>query len=208
MIFLDIETEPLPLATLQRNMPKFSAPSNWKDEAKIAENIAKQERGWIAMAALSPMTGRVLAVGVGLEDAVFLIECQDESELLRRTWGAITDHGAYTEPVAGWNLLGFDLPFLVKRSWICGVPVPKTTLETYKGRSYFNPQFQDLMLKWGMGERYSKLDDVLTALGLENKRDLDGKLFYELYRNGQEAEALAYLERDVTALRDIHNRIQ
>lgn len=208
MIFLDIETEPLPLATLQRNMPKFSAPSNWKDEAKIAENVAKQESDWIAKAALSPMTGRVLAVGLIDDEKYWDFTDEVESNLLETTWAMLTHHGAYTEPVAGWNLLGFDLPFLVKRSWICGVPVPKTTLETYKGRSYFNPQFHDLMLKWGMGDRHSKLDDVLTALGLENKRDLDGRLFYELYRNGQEAEALAYLERDVTALRDIHTRIQ
>ena len=42
-IVFDIETGPMPEDILTRQMPRFSAPANWKDEDKIAAKIKEQE---------------------------------------------------------------------------------------------------------------------------------------------------------------------
>lgn len=211
MTYLDIETEPLPIGELRSLMPTFEAPKNYKDEAKIAEHVQQQERDWIEKAALSPNTGSVLAVGIYNDelDLYDALHGNDEETILRQAWDMITDHGAFTQDVLGWNLLGFDLPFMVRRSWTLGIRLPRSLVEIYRGRAYFNQRCIDLMKVWSIGqERYAKLDDALKSLGEDGKVDLGGKLFYEIYRSEDRDKALAYLERDVRALAIIDQRIR
>ena len=58
----DIETGPLPIEHLEDMMPEFTAPSNWKDEAKIEAKIKEQQTKWFEKAALDARTGQVLAI--------------------------------------------------------------------------------------------------------------------------------------------------
>ena len=205
-IILDIETEPKPLKELQAFMPEFTAPSNWKDEAKIAANIEEQKTKFVEKAALSPLTGLVNAIGIKVDGEHVLIEPHTMSEgaMLETMWKTITEADAYTRPVVGWNLLGFDLDFLIKRSWANRVRVPFSTLQWYKGRSYLNPQFIDLMRFFCISpdERYMKLDVACQLIGIEGKVDLDGELFYEAYKKNP-AKALSYLKQDLDSVDEL-----
>src|SRR5476651_2330269 len=71
-IVFDLETGPLAESELSALLPPFDPADvktgNLKDPAKIAEKIAEAEanhkRDFIERAALDPLTGRVLAIGV------------------------------------------------------------------------------------------------------------------------------------------------
>lgn len=208
--FIDIETRPLPLADLEKVMPEFTAPSNWKDPEKIAANVAEQKQAWIQKAALSPLTASVAAVGLDLDVDAGITILEDstasEADILQNTWDGISQSGSYPIPVSGWNIREFDIPFLIKRSWFNGVNVPWTTLEWFRGSSSLNGQFQDLMQWFGItyADKYTKLDTVAKLLGLSGKVDLGGKLWYEIEDTGIATE---YLIQDVKLLRQIHNRI-
>lgn len=186
MKIFDIETQPLPLEQLKKTMPTFEAPSNWKDPEKIAAKIAEQQKAYVDKAALSPTTGSVQAYGVWdtkREEYVFMdVYDNSESDLLEFLWDELTDNGAFTTPVVGWNSNGFDVPFLIKRSWANRVKIPSSLIQSYRGRSYLNEQFKDLMDHFCVGTRdRMKLNDALLMCGLDPKVNLDGKLPYEIF---------------------------
>jgi hypothetical protein len=169
-LVLDIETRPLPTEQLDAIAPEFRAPSNYKDEAKIAASIAEQRAEWRDRAALSALTGRVVLVGT------FDTADNDTVQWHLDEAGGITEqmtlqafwHDTWPEGViVGWNIKGFDLPFLVQRSRILGVDTPR---DLFQGR-YWNTRVRDLMDEWGCfayGARTS-LDSVARALGLPGK---------------------------------------
>src|SRR5688572_8585619 len=64
MITFDIETAPLPDEQIAPFVPEFSAPSNYKDPEKIKAYIEGEKVKWLEQAALSPLTGRVVAIGI------------------------------------------------------------------------------------------------------------------------------------------------
>ena len=76
-IVFDLETGPLAESELSALLPPFDPAEvktgNLKDPAKIAEKIAEAEanhrRDFIERAALDPLTGRVVAIGVMTFDA-------------------------------------------------------------------------------------------------------------------------------------------
>jgi hypothetical protein len=99
----------------------------------------------------------------------------------------------------GFNILGFDLPFLVRRSWALGIPVP---FWVFDGR-YFNRRFSDVMQHWQLGNRqdHISLDKLARFLGLRGKSH-EGKDFANLYANNQQ-QALDYLKNDLKLTADI-----
>ncbi len=205
MKYIDIETAPLPEENLRATMPEFTAPANWKDEAKIAAKIQEQEAAYIEKAALSPLTGRVQAIGIYCDEKDTYTAMDErqfsEAELCSEFWKHVAPKGAMTTNVYGWNHLGFDVPFIIKRSWRNGVEVPPTAFETYRGRTYINPQFVDLMRVWTLGtdERFAKLDAAVEFLCQTRKIDLGGKLPYELFAEDYDLFH-EYLRRDVDSL--------
>ena len=102
-IYFDIETGPLPRDEVEKFIPKFEAPSNYKDADKIAEFVSKKEEAWFKKAALSCTTGKVLAIGFcSNKDDVSILE-GDEITILTSFWNAITYHGAFLQKLVGFN---------------------------------------------------------------------------------------------------------
>lgn len=127
-VYFDIETGPLPRSDVEQFMPEFEKPKNYKDEAKIAEVLAKKEAEWFEKSALAATTGKVLAVGYCTNENDVVILEGDESTILVSFWNAITYHGAFLQKLIGFNSNEFDIPFMVRRSWKLGVKVPDTLL--------------------------------------------------------------------------------
>ena len=207
MIFLDIETAPLPAEEIEAFAPEFAAPSNYKDAEKIAANIAEQKLAWLERAALSPLTGRVLAIGLMEDggDEVTIHHGEDEAALLE---ALLEDAGDFTDgPLVGWNVKGFDLPFLSRRLWRHGMRPPKWwTARPGWGKE---PLVLDLMEEWKCGDfkaAHTKLDHAARFLGLAGKTGAHAKDFGKLYAEDLEA-ALEYLRRDVELVQQIHGRI-
>ena len=216
MAIFDLESGPLPEDQLRAMLPEFDESTVKLGNATKADTVARiideaRENHWpnfIAKAALDPVKSRVLAVGVVFEVDKYEIAYGDnECQLLEGTWDMFTD----TEKLVGHHIFGFDLPYLVKRSWITGVDVPDWVRE---GR-YWSKRFIDLMVEWNLGDRtggFISADNLARAFGLEGKSTtgVTGENFHEYFRGDevQRRMALDYLENDLRLEWEIAERMQ
>jgi hypothetical protein len=195
-------------------MPEFDVESvrlgNLKDSAKIAEKIAASKAShnaaWLERAALNPLAGQVLAIGI-LSDTKVVLHGMEESELIDRFW-LFYDHAHQNgDRLVGFNCCSFDLPFLVRRSWLLGVPVPQSVL---RDNRYWSPTFVDLLDVWRMGNRqeYISQDELARALGVDGKPDgITGADFARLF-NEDRPRAIEYLKNDLRMIEDIAKALQ
>lgn len=192
-IIVDIETSALPEPELKAMMPEFEPPGNLKDPAKMAAAIEEKKRKWIEDAALDALTGRVLAIGLLIDDAFILIsEPATEAIMLHEFWDSIRGAGSELHHIVGFNICLFDLPFLIRRSWKLGVEVP---LGIRRGR-YWGDQITDLRDVWQCGDRqaHGSLDTIAKHLGVGAKTG-SGKDFAALWSTDRE-KATEYLRND------------
>jgi uncharacterized protein YprB with RNaseH-like and TPR domain len=199
----DIETGPLPEHELSALLPPFDPAEvktgNLKDPAKIAEKLAEAEanhrRDFFDKAALDPISGRVIAIGMlDLETDLFsIIGHDDEAKTLREFWVAARGDMGRINPLIGFNIGNFDLPFLIRRSWKHRIAVP---FGIRRGR-YWGDQVIDLRDAWQLGDRQARgsLDSIAKHLGVGAKNG-DGKAFAELWQSDR-AKAEAYLRNDI-----------
>jgi len=171
-----------------------------------ADVAAAKEKHFAAFksgAALDATTGRVVAIGLCRADQMDspgIIDCdQDEEDGLGKWWGWVEDALLDRLPLVGFNVCHFDLPFLIRRSWLLGVPVP-TGLR--KGR-YWSDLVVDLMQVWGFhGRDLIGLDKLAKAFGLDGKVTeaggvaVNGAAFAEVWRSNRKTAEL-YLHQDV-----------
>jgi len=213
-IVTDIETGSLPGSELAKLMPPFDPAEvktgNLKDPDKVAAKIAEarlnHQRDFLDKAALDPLTGRVVAIGLLTFDATgerppdfnnggrfSLIAQDDEAQMLRQFWDLTCGEMGRINPLIGFNIFNFDLPFLIRRSWKHRVPVP---FGLRRGR-YWNDRFVDLRECWQLGDRQARgsLDSIARHLGVGAKNG-EGKAFAELWQTDRQ-QAEAYLRNDV-----------
>lgn len=177
-LFFDIETTANP-DTIQL-MPDPKAPANLKDPEKIAAAIEEKKRELVEMAALDPDYGRLLSIGfsTGDEVTVMLNEAvfpghdyaMPEEDMLERFWMVLQSCGG---ACVGYNILSFDLPYLMRRSMALGVKLPLVTMLA-KFRTEPVTDLMAILYNWG-GDRYKPLKTVAMLYGLENGADgIDG----------------------------------
>jgi len=174
-----------------------------KAEAKIAEARDKHRRQFFDRAALDPMTGQVLAIGYITPAGAQEIEIGDENMLLTHFWGAARQHSGQINRLVGFNICLFDLPFLIRRSWHHGIPIP---VGVRNGR-YWDKNIVDLRDTWQLGNRqaHGSLDAICKFLGLGEKLG-DGKDFARLLVEDRE-QAVAYLKHDLELTRLLAQRL-
>lgn len=133
---LDIETLKMDDEVILKNAPEWSeeeartrVPKNYKKEEAISGWLEEDRAGYRAnlleKAALNPETATVAVAGFyrsGKVDQISLKDDITEHVLLAMTMRWLSETKSF---VLGWNLKGFDLPFLIKRCWISGVRVPQ-----------------------------------------------------------------------------------
>lgn len=196
LAFFDIETCPAPQDELAAMRPSFEAAANVKDPVKIAAQIAEKESDWRDKAALSALTGRVLAIVTSngiLEGS--------EVEILLRFWEWVNNSasGAHYK-IAGFNIFSFDLPFLIRRSWKHRIQMPPIR----NGR-FWAPYFIDLRDSWSCGEYQASgsLDAISKHLGIGGKLG-NGRDFARLYNDqSTKPQAIAYLQDELKKLEAI-----
>jgi hypothetical protein len=200
----DIETGPLPAEQLAAIKPQFVANKTLKDPEKIAADLAAKEADWLERAALDATTGMVLAIGAtnGLSSTTVWYE-KSEAENIADFWAWLEPILQLNERVAGFCIHRFDLPFLVRRSWILKVPVPWNIKQ---GR-YFNTNLIDLAEVWKMNnyDQTISLDTLAKSLGVGTKNG-DGKDFAKLLAEDRDA-AIKYLINDLALTRACADRL-
>ena len=118
LLTFDIETLADPAAVALLPDPKPAA--NLKDPVKIAADIEDKKAERLAMAALDPDIATIKAISLTsgkLSDALVLIVDKDhtEKEVITEFWKRFTGRSC------GYNILGFDWPFILRRSFDLGL---------------------------------------------------------------------------------------
>lgn len=197
---------------------------NLKDQDKIREKIeaAKkkheeavekyeldQQNGeanyWVGIqsrAAMSALTGQVVAIGYkSAKNSVIIGQGEKnhtELTILKDFWNRYSALRAETRHVIGFNITEFDIPFIVQRSFILGVDVPKSVFSQGK---YLDSIFIDLRKVWGAGlwKAEGTLDAICKACRLGKKtEDVSGAEFAGLWLNPETREkARGYLANDI-----------
>ena len=226
----DLESGPLPwerIAPLY--VPPASLPpwdesmvkyGQMKDPAKRAEKLAEVKAKyetelagekekldahrcqWASEAALSPVTGEVLAIGFKAGDKVVIVgaDGETEPEILAAFWAVFRKHAAAGQFI-GYCSNFFDLPFIVWRSYFHSVSVPDSAWDkTGRYPAYCFVDLIDRLPKRGFSEESRKLTDICKWLGIGSKPDgVDGGDFARLWAGNAESkqQAIAYLENDL-----------
>lgn len=155
-----------------------------RKHAQLVENLANdrieaEKAYWDAIvdkAALSATTGKVLVIGFydDEKDAVTALVVDDENSneqsVLKTFWMIVGEAVKQSKRMAGVNIFDFDLPFLVRRSWILDVDVRQSK---------------------------SSFDEIGRAFGTGGKPDgINGGDFARLWREDRET-AKRYLINDL-----------
>lgn len=192
IITFDIETEPLDSEHLiQTYEPKFEANRTLKDPLKISSDLSAKQDAWIADSALYAERARVLAIGFKTDGKFEILEGSEKTiltECIKRMF--FRENYIF----AGFNILGFDLPFIRRRCILNCVTFPfydrSNKWSPWKIRTF------DAMVDWsGTSRDTISLDTLARALGVGKKNE-SGKDFAALYKTDRE-KALAYLENDL-----------
>jgi hypothetical protein len=227
---LDIETIARPEEELRKLIPPWDieearsrVPKSYKKEEVISgwleDDRVNHGKDLIEKAALNAETGTVAVVGfwqdgkveqfvhteAGLGHAYTELpgtHFPTESELIEHAFRTLWD----TPVVLGWNLLGFDLPFLIKRAWLLGVTVPKSIFSPLS-RYPINERFVDTMKVWQVGNYkapFASLNNTLRAFDLPDKGD--GKDFGKLWAEDR-AKALEYNAKELEGQAALYMRL-
>lgn len=202
IISFDIETSPLPREEIERVAGDFNENSVKTGNLgleKAIEKIAKAKESFIEdkvdKGALNAEYGKVVAIGIkeGEEETLLFGE---EEEMLPKFWSRVAhDWQEGDAKWVGFNSNTFDLPFLLRRSLIVGVQVPKSVIPTTR---YWNGNFWiDLLEIWKAGDFKASinLDRMCKAFGIEGKNG-SGKYFWQLLENDFD-RAEEYLQNDI-----------
>jgi len=149
---------------------------------------------------LSPLEegARVVAIGFKRGDYSEVLVSTSEKTLLQKFWNLPFFSGYYR--LVGFNSFGFDLPYLLIRSFKYGIKVPD-----FKGKSIdlrfvlsYGNKFQE-----GKLEDYSKL-----LLGKEGKKLGNGENVEKLWNNKKFGELKGYCMRDIFLTYKIYERLR
>ena len=232
-IYFDIETIPAQserdIAYLREESDKeiaaIKAPSNYKDEVKIAEYIAAKRAEVEASfddrhrkTSFDGAMGQVVCISYAIDDAkpfsIYSSSWKDEEKRVISTFydavSSYYDPNRHQRPVfIGHNIVGFDLRFLFQRSVMLNIKPPM--IIPFKAKPWDDTVF-DTMTAWaGVGNRVSlaKLCKVfdLDAKGTEIGDEIDGSKVWDFVRDGRIDDVATYCMGDVERTRAIHKRL-
>ncbi len=148
IIILDIATSALPNAAEFIDVDSISAPSNWKDPAKIDAYKAEKLAERLDSAALDFDLARITGIGWAGDMAGIALCRDEESErleltylaerLIGPTWLEWDTEKSARQParsdyrLISYNGLAFDWPMLMRRARYLGVPFPVINTDRYK----------------------------------------------------------------------------
>jgi hypothetical protein len=170
MLYFDIETEVCHDAIQFMDEP--TAPSNYKDPEKIAAYIAEKRQEQIEKAPLDADYGQIVAIGVksdaGDTTALLARDDSDERTIINLFWKYYANANGVS---CGYNIIGFDLPYLMRRSFALGIkPAVIPSLAKYR----YHPTL-DLMMVLYNWQGFKGLKWVAKRYGLDNPLpDLEG----------------------------------
>lgn len=179
-IIIDIETAPLEFG-------KYL----YKDERTGEEKD---------IGALSPITGRITALGLKYNDIENIFISEDEGEMLNEFWRSIENlHMKEKAPIrfVGFGIKKFDMHFLYVRSLANNVKIYRvyapSVIDLKEYLTFFNSY-----------KKRGKLSDYAHLIGIGGKyKDITGEQVPFLWKDKRLDELKAYLSNDLRMTQDI-----
>jgi hypothetical protein len=235
-IYFDIETIPVQdealiaemradlKAELDAALDGIRAPSNYKDEAKIAEYVNKAHADMlasheskvqeaIARTSFDGGLGQICVIGFAIEDEAphaYVVEdlsSGSERKVLQDFFCALTDAYSPTNRICliGHNVIGFDIRFLWQRAMVLGVRPPMQCLP--RDPKPWSDSTFDTMLAWNGLKPGGSMAKLCRIFGIPGKGDIDGSKVWPFVQAGRIAEVAEYCKGDVERTRALHKRM-
>jgi hypothetical protein len=212
MRYLILDVETLPDPTVLPLLDAVKPAGNLKDPAKIAQDIADKTAARADKMALSPDYCQIAVLGyhvVGGGDPI-TEACQcgaDEINALTQFWrvygGPVNEvYGASTALIT-FNGFRFDLPVLMRRSQLLGVPCPTLELTPWK-----TPHI-DVYDKLTFGGKIDghSLKFYCRRFGIPIVDDVDGKDVGKLWAEGNYEAVKQHCLADIGSTHALANRL-
>lgn len=190
----------------------------------LSEHCERQERDQAMVMGLSPYFGKAISLafaegetdldqqevtvlvvpptGADVSELPDWIRPMSEAELLQCFWELATR----AELVITYNGRGFDLPFLVARSLIHGIPA---RVDLISDRWGLRPHLDLFDLVGQRGRGPSNLDVVCWALDIQSpKGEMDGSMVAPAYERGEFEQIAIYNREDVRATTAVYHRVR
>jgi hypothetical protein len=200
MIYFDIETKANPIGVAF--MPDPKPPSNYKKAESIEKYVAEKRAEQIERAALDADYGEIVAIAVKQNDypieSMLVGELVVESDIINWFWKIFAIHH---RACCGYNIIGFDLPYLLRRSFDLRIAVPAYP-DLRKYQTYPTCDLMGILYNWGQAK---SLKWVCQRYGIENPLpDLDGSQVGEMDYDTLKA----YVENDAQLVYSLHQRME
>lgn len=210
-IYLDIETIPAQTPDVITHVREsIKAPSNYKDPDKIAAYIDESATEALLKTSFDGAYGHIVCVSVAIDNQEPVSfssgTVEGEAFLLDDLFlwlSENTGEGYTSKTFIGHNIIGFDLPFLRKRSMILDIRPP--AFIPFHGKPWELNPF-DTMTQWD-AKNFCGLDKLLKAFNIGSKGDVDGSMVYEMWKDGKHDEIAAYCRSDVENTRKLYKRM-
>lgn len=203
-VFFDIETT---RTTDQETITAVGASVRPPAQMSKPETIAKWEKekkpGAIAKAldatALNGSYGRVGAIGIDCgKRSLLTFKGRGEADLLEEFGERLEGiwEGKENPRLVGFNILGFDIPFLRKRYAINNLVVPAALRVDCRPWSL---EVCDVMVRWDP-QKYIKQDELARILGLKVQPSCPSSEIPKKILNGEWADVEEHLDADLDNL--------
>jgi hypothetical protein len=194
LLFVDIETVGNPV--MEQFLKPPQAPKNYKDPQKIAAYVANKQADQVSRMALDIDYARIVSIAIGRgfkgEPEVRLAGSdKEEAEVLTWFWenlvGAQLSAQDPSYTLFGYNLVGYDLPIILRRSWVLKV----STILKFNTHPR-NRQLVDLMRVlyhdgYAPGPKFKGLKAVCEMYQIPNDMpDVDGSMVSDMVEHTSE----------------------
>jgi len=202
---VDIET--VPMVGLEAYLTEpIEPPSNYKDPEKIAAYIAQKRQEQIDRAGLDLDLCEVVCIAGQFADRgwVQTRETASEAELISGLWRFVATLQREGADLVGFNLLGFDLLVLLRRSLYLGIVPPPIRVDRYRHEGVVDVLD---VLSFGRRELMRSLSFYCKRFGIAHDDTITGKDIAPLVAAGEWAKVAAHCADDARATAELAVRI-
>ena len=199
IIVFDIETIPTQ-EKLNPAQEAFLKRRVTLEQEKLRRDLTENEINTIM--ATHPYLGQIICISLFEEsDQSCSSLVGDEANILKKFWNVIGKPQYQRGTFVHYNGMGFDVPFVAKRSMVHKVPVTNPQfLNMVKFRT--NPHYDVALMdtNWGSWSPMVKLDLITQMLGISSPKDkISGEHVYDYWKEGKIGDIAEYCQKDVKA---------
>ena len=169
-----------------------TCPMDMQKHDALPEEVRKQ--------LLNPIDSRAVAMGIRRNGSDTIFSGQDEKKLLEGFWAEwrkVREGGAF---IVGFNLLSFDIPFIVTRSFIHQVKISPFNLKSVI-------DLRDRLSAYRAGHTRGTLKEFAALMGMKDF-GMDGSKVAELCKAGDIQKIIEYLKNDLLITDEIFKRVR